>query len=425
MLFCLGWTFNFLIGGLSGVFLSDTPSDTDTHGSFFVMAHFHYTIMGGLIFTFFAAIYYWVPKMFGLTLNERLAKMHFWLLFIAFNSTFMPLFVLGMKGMPRRVVHLRPEPAGAQRVGVDLRVRARPLDARLPRSTSIYSLIFVREPRGGEPVALEVARVAGAHAGAGQQLRDDPRDRLRPLRLRHAAAAASAARRRGAGGRLRWRAPTQRAAEPAAIAARCPPRRRDPARAAGGRRSLAVRRRHGCWRAPRRSSSWRSCSPTSTCARSTRTTCGGPRTSNPTRRSAGDRRLCIVVSALLGDRRRGASCRQRLRAALAGRRVGWRLLLGLAAVALQCIAVHRPALRPHRRRLRERVLRLDSALCDRGARDDVLARDAGRHRAARTRAPAGRQHGRHRRGRPADRPGARRGRVLLGPTWRRSVWSPR
>src|SRR5450631_1408194 len=92
MLFCLGWTFNFLIGGLSGVFLSDTPSDTTTHGTFFSMAHFHYTIMGGLIFTFFAAIYYWVPKMTGLRFNEKLAKAHFWLMFIGFNSTFMPLF---------------------------------------------------------------------------------------------------------------------------------------------------------------------------------------------------------------------------------------------------------------------------------------------------------------------------------------------
>jgi cytochrome c oxidase subunit I len=109
MLFCLGWTFNFLIGGLSGVFLSDTPSDTDTHGSFFVMAHFHYTIMGGLIFTFFAALYYWVPKMTGLRFNERLAKWHFWLMFVAFNSTFMPLFVLGMKGMPRRVSSYAPD----------------------------------------------------------------------------------------------------------------------------------------------------------------------------------------------------------------------------------------------------------------------------------------------------------------------------
>ena len=63
MLFVLAWLFNFLIGGLSGVFLSDVPSDVTTHGSFFSMAHFHYTIMGGLLFSFFAAIYYWVPKM--------------------------------------------------------------------------------------------------------------------------------------------------------------------------------------------------------------------------------------------------------------------------------------------------------------------------------------------------------------------------
>ena len=65
------------------------------------MAHFHYTIMGGLVFSFFAAIYYWVPKMTGLRFNEKLAKWHFWLMFIAFNSTFLPLFVLGMKGMPQ------------------------------------------------------------------------------------------------------------------------------------------------------------------------------------------------------------------------------------------------------------------------------------------------------------------------------------
>ncbi len=104
MLFCLGWCFNFLFGGISGVFLSDVPSDVTTHGSFFSMAHFHYTIMGGLVFTFFAGIYYWVPKMTGFKFNERLAKIHFWSLFIAFNSTFAPLFALGFLGMPRRVV---------------------------------------------------------------------------------------------------------------------------------------------------------------------------------------------------------------------------------------------------------------------------------------------------------------------------------
>jgi cytochrome c oxidase subunit 1 len=75
-----------------------------THGSFFVMAHFHYTIMGGLIFALFAAIYYWLPKMTGYTLNERLGKVHFWMMFLAFNSTFAPLFALGFMGMARRVV---------------------------------------------------------------------------------------------------------------------------------------------------------------------------------------------------------------------------------------------------------------------------------------------------------------------------------
>jgi cytochrome c oxidase subunit 1 len=74
MLFCLGWAFNFLFGGISGVLLSDVPSDVTTHGSFFSMAHFHYTIMGGLVFTFFAAIYYWGPKMTGLRFQEGLAK---------------------------------------------------------------------------------------------------------------------------------------------------------------------------------------------------------------------------------------------------------------------------------------------------------------------------------------------------------------
>jgi cytochrome c oxidase subunit 1 len=104
MLFCLGWVFNFFIGGLSGVFLSDVPSDVTTNGSFFSMAHFHYTIMGGLIFTFFAAIYYWLPKMTGIQLNQKLGKIHFWIMFIAFNSTFAPLFAIGFLGQPRRAV---------------------------------------------------------------------------------------------------------------------------------------------------------------------------------------------------------------------------------------------------------------------------------------------------------------------------------
>jgi len=103
LLFCLGFFFNFLFGGLSGVFLSDVPSDTLTHGSFFVMAHFHYTIMGGLVFALKGGIYYWLPKMTGFKLNEAMAKAHFWTMFIFFNLTFFPLFAAGMLGMPRRV----------------------------------------------------------------------------------------------------------------------------------------------------------------------------------------------------------------------------------------------------------------------------------------------------------------------------------
>jgi cytochrome c oxidase subunit I len=103
MLFAIGMLFNFLIGGVSGVFLSDVPADVTEHGSFFVMAHFHYTIMGGLIFAFMAGIYYWLPKMTGIKLNATLGKWQFWTMFIAFNSTFLPLFAVGMAGQPRRV----------------------------------------------------------------------------------------------------------------------------------------------------------------------------------------------------------------------------------------------------------------------------------------------------------------------------------
>jgi cytochrome c oxidase subunit 1 len=150
MLFCLAWTFNFLIGGLSGVFLSDTPSDVSTHGSFFVMAHFHYTIMGGLVFTFFAAIYYWVPKMTGLRFNERLAKTHFWLMFISFNSTFLPLFALGMKGMPRRVSSYAPNLVGLN-TWVSVSAFVLGFSMLIFLFNVVYSLIFVRERAAANP----------------------------------------------------------------------------------------------------------------------------------------------------------------------------------------------------------------------------------------------------------------------------------
>jgi cytochrome c oxidase subunit I len=152
MLFCLGWVFNFLFGGISGVFNSDVPSDVTTHGSFFVMAHFHYTIMGGLVFTFFAAIYYWVPKMTGFKFNERLAKIHFWSMFLAFNSTFAPLFALGFMGMPRRVVSY---PSNFQALNIWVSVSAFVLGISMLvfLFNVVWSLVIKREPSEANPWA--------------------------------------------------------------------------------------------------------------------------------------------------------------------------------------------------------------------------------------------------------------------------------
>jgi cytochrome c oxidase subunit 1 len=152
MLFCLAWFFNFLVGGLSGVFLSDVPSDVTTHGSFFSMAHFHYTIMGGLVFTFFAAIYFWVPKMTGFQLNERLGKIHFWTMFIAFNSTFAPLFAIGFLGQPRRVVTY---PSNLQFLNdwVSISAFVLGLSMLVFLANFVYSLVFARVPAGANPWA--------------------------------------------------------------------------------------------------------------------------------------------------------------------------------------------------------------------------------------------------------------------------------
>src|SRR5690242_12368257 len=150
MLFALAFFFNFLIGGLSGIFLSDVPSNVTTHGSYFVMAHFHYTIMGGLVFAFFAAIYYWVPKMTGLQLNETLGKIHFWTMFVFFNLTFFPLFIAGFQGQPRRVVTY---PHGLQFLNDWVSVSAFLLGCSmlLFLFNFVKSLVFDRVPAPADP----------------------------------------------------------------------------------------------------------------------------------------------------------------------------------------------------------------------------------------------------------------------------------
>jgi cytochrome c oxidase subunit I len=102
VLFVFAMMFNFLIGGLTGVFLSDVPLDTTLHDSFFVVSHFHYTIVGGEIFALYAASYFWFPKITGKMLNERIGKWHFWTAFIFFNTTFLPMFAAGYLDQVRR-----------------------------------------------------------------------------------------------------------------------------------------------------------------------------------------------------------------------------------------------------------------------------------------------------------------------------------
>jgi cytochrome c oxidase subunit 1 len=108
MLFCIAFLFQFLIAGLTGIMLSAAPFDWQLGNSYFVVAHFHYVIVGGILFTLFGAFYYWFPKMSGRMYNETLGKLHFWLFFIGFHLTFDFMHVPGLLGMPRRIYTYEP-----------------------------------------------------------------------------------------------------------------------------------------------------------------------------------------------------------------------------------------------------------------------------------------------------------------------------
>ncbi len=102
MLFAIGLVSMFTIGGLSGVTHAIVPHDTQQHDTYYVVAHFHYVLFGGALFGLFSGIYFWFPKAFGHLLNEKVGKLHFWLMLIGFNLTFAPMHILGLNGMPRR-----------------------------------------------------------------------------------------------------------------------------------------------------------------------------------------------------------------------------------------------------------------------------------------------------------------------------------
>jgi cytochrome c oxidase subunit 1 len=109
MLFCLAFLFQFLIAGLTGIMLSAAPWDWQLHNSYFVVAHFHYVLVGAIVFNIFAAIYYWFPKATGKMLSETLGKWHFWLFLIGFHLTFDFMHIPGILGMPRHIYTYMPD----------------------------------------------------------------------------------------------------------------------------------------------------------------------------------------------------------------------------------------------------------------------------------------------------------------------------
>jgi cytochrome c oxidase subunit 1 len=108
VLFVFGVMVNFVIGGITGIYLADLPTDELLHGGMFVTAHFHFTLVGAGVFGFFASFYYWYPKMVGKRLNEMLSKLHFWLFEIGFMGTFIALFIAGLQGEPRWSANIAP-----------------------------------------------------------------------------------------------------------------------------------------------------------------------------------------------------------------------------------------------------------------------------------------------------------------------------
>jgi cytochrome c oxidase subunit 1 len=149
MLWAAGFVSMFVIGGLSGIYLGAVPIDIHVSDTYFVVAHIHYVLFGGSLFTIFAGIYYWFPKMTGRMYNETLGKLHFWLTFVGFNATFFPMHLIGTQGMPRPRLRLRPQFAHWNMFISIASVLPRRVDARVPLQ---HDLSMRRgEPAPGNP----------------------------------------------------------------------------------------------------------------------------------------------------------------------------------------------------------------------------------------------------------------------------------
>ena len=166
MLFSIGFLFAFLMGGVTGIMLASPPIDFATHDTYFVVAHFHQVLFGTAVFAGFAGLYYWYPKMFGRMLRDNLGKWHFWLMFIGFWVTFMPQYVVGLLGMPRRVASY-PSNLGWQSYNIVSTVGAFIIAVvvRLPPG-ELRDLVAQAHPGRQQPVGRPDARVVHHLAAA-------------------------------------------------------------------------------------------------------------------------------------------------------------------------------------------------------------------------------------------------------------------
>jgi cytochrome c oxidase subunit I len=149
MLFIIGFIITFVLGGLTGVMVASVPFDTQVHDTYFVVAHFHYVLVGGAVFPLLAAIYYWFPKFTGGMMSERVGRWVFGMIFIGFHLTFFPMHLLGLFGMPRRVYTYQPEmPWAALNLFVSLS------SLILAAGFLLFFVDAVRSARGGKVSGL-------------------------------------------------------------------------------------------------------------------------------------------------------------------------------------------------------------------------------------------------------------------------------
>jgi cytochrome c oxidase subunit I+III len=144
LLFVLGFVVVFIIGGFTGVMVASVPYDVQAHDTYFVVAHLHYVLLGGMVFPLFAAAYYWLPKATGRLLDERLGRWHFWLFFLGVNLTFFPMHQLGLDGMARRVYTYLPETGWGP-----LNLLATIGALTMAASVVVFLVNLVRSRRGG------------------------------------------------------------------------------------------------------------------------------------------------------------------------------------------------------------------------------------------------------------------------------------